>query len=132
MKVTLVAREFAPDRYKGWHVLTAAGAGASSGEVEARARNAPELPASVTALPPWLICDHGYARTPIALEEFRTYLALFIEMNRTRFHASKVVINLGGAPRPLPSGYVEAIEDVFLSKALHGSIREVKIYTDLA
>ena len=123
MKMTLRTRDFAPEGYDGWHILTAA--------PWADAHRA-ELPAAVvSALPGWLACDHIYARTPHALRDFEDHLARFVDENRRTTRATRIVIDLHGAPRPLPFDYVKAIERAFRRGADDGPVEEVVIYTSL-
>lgn len=130
MKIILMGTHFKPEKYGGWHLISAIDgvapvpAGATSPDTGGT------LPA-LTRLPPWMAEDRHYVRTSKALEEFRRIVAGFIESNRGASATRKVVFNLNGQSQPLPFDYVKVIVDEFRTKALHDPI-EVVVFANLA
>jgi hypothetical protein len=123
MKITMRGMPFVPEKYVGWHVITPNGELAFAADCD--------NPFSMTMLPVWLAQDHGYARTPQALAEFRRHLAAFVEANRKTIRSPRVVINLREAPSPLPFEYVKAVQEVFRDSATDKLVDHVVIYASL-
>lgn len=130
MKIILMGTHFKPERYGGWHLISAIDevapepSGATSGD-------AGGAPAKLTRLPAWMADDHHYVRTSKGVEEFRAIVAGFIESNRGANATRKVVFNLNGQSQPLPFDYVKVIVDEFRTRALLDPI-EVVVFANLA
>lgn len=130
MKIILMGTHYKPERYGGWHLISAIDemppvpAGATSG-------SAGDTLPTLTRLPAWMAEDRHYVRTSKALDEFRGIVAGFIESNRGPSATRKVVFNLNGHSQPLPFDYVKVIVDEFRAKALHDPI-EVVVFANLA
>ncbi len=123
MKIILMGTHFKPERYGGWHLISAID--------EAPPVPAGVTPPALTRLPPWMADDHHYVRTSKGLEEFRGIVAGFIESNRGPGATRKVVFNLNGRSQPLPFDYVKVIVDEFRTRAMHDPI-EVVVFANLA
>jgi len=123
MKIILMGTHFKPEKYGGWHLISAID--------EVPPGPAGGTPAALTRLPPWMADDHHYVRTSKGLEEFRGIVAGFIESNRGANATHKVVFNLNGRSQPLPFDYVKVIVDEFRTRAMHDPI-EVVVFANLA
>lgn len=130
MKIILMGTHYKPDRYGGWHLISAIDEVAPAPD-GATSREAGSTPQAITRLPPWMAEDRHYVRTSKALDEFRGIVAGFIESNRGANATRKVVFNLNGQSQPLPFDYVKVIVDEFRTKALHDPI-EVVVFANLA
>jgi len=123
MKIILMGTHFRPERYDGWHLISAID--------EVPPGPAGGTPPALTRLPPWMADDHHYVRTSKGLEEFRGIVAGFIQSNRGPGATRKVVFNLNGRSQPLPFDYVKVIVDEFRTRAMHDPI-EVVVFANLA
>jgi hypothetical protein len=130
MKIILMGTHFKPERYGGWHLISAIDEVASE-PAGATSPDAGVTPPALTRLPPWMADDHHYVRTSKGLEEFRGIVAGFIESNRGPNATRKVVFNLNGRSQPLPFDYVKVIVDEFRTRAMHDPI-EVVVFANLA
>lgn len=85
--------------------------------------------APISAVPKCFFRDYADSRNPQVLGEFRRHIAEFLDANRTTIHAKQLLVDLHVSDQPVPTQYLDAVEEVLRSQGQESGIEEVVIFT---
>jgi len=149
MKISRMKQDTDSIDWKGWHILTVGEAGFSmlniygqhmhGVDIEIIRRFADQInkrnesgslhpKAPISAIPRSFFRDIPKDSIKNYIYDFKRHINEFIEANRTKIHARKILIDFHVSPEPVPKLYLEAIEHVFREKANQKDFDEIVLF----
>lgn len=150
MEIIRQAPDSDSDKWRDWHILTVAESGFSAlafygqeihGLDSERISNFADLinsrdepgslfpEAPISALPTRFFRDIPEDDIPNHLTEFKRHLNDFLLANRTRIHASKLLVDFHVSAAPVPEPYLAAVEEVLRDNTKSEDFDTVVIFT---
>jgi hypothetical protein len=146
MKISRKEQDYDFEQWRAWHVLTIAKDGLSALDIYGRGMHGvdteiiqrfadqinqddkagslyPKAPVSAI---PWRY--FGYIEEydlPTHLDDFRRHIKEFIELNRTKIHAKRILIDFHRDSDPVPDFFLTATERVLKEYAAGNEIDEI-------
>ena len=147
MKMTREKESADTKRWRDWHILTVAETGFSKLDIYGRLMNGLGIDvirrfaeqvntrdeagslhpvAPISAMSRRFFREQESDTSPDVLNDFRRQIAEFIEANDTAIHAERILVDLHVSPKPIPTRYIDAVEEVFGANG-KTSIQEVVV-----
>ncbi|MDS4025787.1 MAG: hypothetical protein RKO25_02160 [Candidatus Contendobacter sp.] len=150
MKISRQNQSNASGNWKGWHILTVGEAGFSMLDGYARHHHGIDIQiiqrfadkinqrdesgslypkAPISAIPRRFFRDISENEIPNHLDDFKHHIKEFIEANRNKIHARKILIDFHVSPEPVSELYLAATEQIFKEHTNESEIDEIVLFT---
>lgn len=83
--------------------------------------------APISAVPRRFFRDFSHSTDPEVLNDFKRHLREFRAANTSTIHADRLLIDFRVSPSPVPTQYLDAIEQVFAEAQPNETLQEVVI-----